>query len=768
METQHSEEYLSAMRRGQAKGSDTGGMHGYKGLSEVDIFRMAIEDNMTESEAYHEATGRTIVNPTEAQFTGPIQRDNTDLDVFLTNQSKRSDPKQGSEAWKAQREGKVTASLVGKLLRDDLKGGGAAGLAEKMITGKDLDDNFYLKRGREGEEFVKKSFEDTVGLRVEEAFFEENDELEGFGVSPDGYVFDEAGDAQGLAEFKYVSSNKKLQESYDQYYNQAQLQMAITGQEEVHFFRVNANTEEYLYDVIKADKSTQGELISRGKEALLLKEKVEGGDMAVLQQYKLSKKQQVDKEKSKATTYQPVSKEQNVPMTAYGASYSEASSKSGVQAAAYLNALEGATEAIETAAESMGEFDDIEMMGRGGATFQARKDTQAKQQNNIFNKMLKSINSLSDKFQDLGESAGGAGGSLTSMASKAAGAAMILAKAGIKGYDLASRGTDTMYSDLKAGRMLGLDAGEYESFAANAARDLGVTRQEVNTLLGEASEGAFAGRNPLSAFANYEREIKEVSMPGVLQGMKVFSPARRMELAKEGPAAYFRAVQEELMPQLGDDAFKVQAFSRMIGMPTMASIAPEVVNTTDSLFKPTRLIDAEATVAASSTVQTLREKVRTAGGKAGVTAMNIMAPAVDIVGDTALGAAGVFERSVDVFAEAINEFTAKDGIDGEDPYRNYKNSPEEIQKGRLKHYADLRAEKVLGSITPSTTGGLPIIPMSSMSDIRALPAGVYGADQNQDGKLDLQITVNKDGDVSYTGILEQGEHMQKVSGNDEQ
>jgi len=195
----------------------------------------------------------------KSEFVGPSPP--TDMVRYSHRIATNKPPEQGSPEWLAEREGLITASVVGDLL----KSGGVESTANKM--NEKLLDNFYLNRGKEGEAWVLDQFKRFTGLQTQEAFLEKGTkELEGFGASPDAYAFDKYGKGQGIVELKYVNSNERLEESYKKYYNQAQLQMAVTGEKKVHFFRVNAYTEQHLYDVIEEDKEVQKQLISRGRE----------------------------------------------------------------------------------------------------------------------------------------------------------------------------------------------------------------------------------------------------------------------------------------------------------------------------------------------------------------------------------------------------------------------------------------------------------------------------------------------------------------------
>lgn len=182
--------------------------------------------------------------------------------------------KQGSVGWLRQREGKITASTAGNLLTENGMDATVYTLARKRLGIEDADDDFlgnaHTREGNDGEDRAKAAFMSSKyaeGLTVEEAFFEENEKLPGFGVSPDGRLYDEEGKSAGLLELKYLSTGS-MEGALDKYTPQLQMQMAVTGESQTHFYALDKYTGEFVHELVHADPAMQAELKAKGFNAL--------------------------------------------------------------------------------------------------------------------------------------------------------------------------------------------------------------------------------------------------------------------------------------------------------------------------------------------------------------------------------------------------------------------------------------------------------------------------------------------------------------------
>ena len=135
------------------------------------------------------------------------------------------------------------------------------------------------------------------GLTMTEAFFEESDDpkLAGFGVSPDGRLWDDEGKSKGLLELKYLSSGS-MAGAVKKYTPQVQMQMAVTGETQTNFFALDKYTGEYVHEVIKADPAMQKELITAGTQALELGASLDYRGIQALEKKKKFKKNQPRKQ----------------------------------------------------------------------------------------------------------------------------------------------------------------------------------------------------------------------------------------------------------------------------------------------------------------------------------------------------------------------------------------------------------------------------------------------------------------------------------------
>jgi len=177
--------------------------------------------------------------------------------------------------WYAQRYGLATASSVKSVI------GGKkayANLVLKLaqdahgIKRDDIHANFDMWEGSKHEKRVRANFEKRIlsqreGERWEEAFFTKNKLYPGMGASPDGLIFDADNNLVGLTEFKLVRTGD-MSKQRNQYYDQMQFQMAITGAKQVDFFALHRYTNKYVHEIVEANPEYQKKLTDRVAEAI--------------------------------------------------------------------------------------------------------------------------------------------------------------------------------------------------------------------------------------------------------------------------------------------------------------------------------------------------------------------------------------------------------------------------------------------------------------------------------------------------------------------
>lgn len=299
-------------------GSDQGGKYSSEGMSDSDTYQSlrsqgyevydpdkVIEEPYASNKYLYEDNNLRLLNKDYVDtFVGPAdprpKEYNSDREAYLAYTEQRLSEgtlfEQGTEGWKDQRKGKLSASLTGTVARDGkskkfLSKEGQIMAAQNLIDPQPFVSNADIVEGQEYEDLARKSFEsmskkEGTGLTVEDAYFEENPNYEGMGVSPDGRVFDEAGKSHGLVEFKVHKTEAAMKKSLSTYMNQLQFQMAITGEDQVHFYRINRQTRKAEYDVVKADPALQKRIIEAGYKSIELAgegmEILRGGTSGVL------------------------------------------------------------------------------------------------------------------------------------------------------------------------------------------------------------------------------------------------------------------------------------------------------------------------------------------------------------------------------------------------------------------------------------------------------------------------------------------------------
>ena len=235
-------------------------------------------------------------------------------------------PKQGTKEWLAQRKGHITASTAAGLLKEGGIEERATELAmERLGTAESFTGNAHTREGTEGEDKAAAAFmasKHAKGLTMKEAFFETNKNIPNFGVSPDGRLYDDEGESAGLLELKYLSSGS-MEGAVKKYTPQVQMQMAVTGESQTHFYALDKYTGEYVHELIQADPIMQKQLITAGTQALELGSSLDNRGIQVLRKEIKSKKRkpraQVGAEEEGQQESIQLEEEVEEPMTAFQA-----------------------------------------------------------------------------------------------------------------------------------------------------------------------------------------------------------------------------------------------------------------------------------------------------------------------------------------------------------------------------------------------------------------------------------------------------------------
>lgn len=184
---------------------------------------------------------------------------------------------QGTDAWKALRCGKVTASRVSDVIAKTKSGYSAsranymAQLIAERLTGVVAESytNAAMQHGTETEPEARAAYEFYQSVTVEQVAFVPHPKIDQAGCSPDGLV-----DADGLVEIKCPQTATHLDTLLGQavpakYEAQMQFQMACTGRQWVDFVsydpRMPENMRLFIKRVPRNDKfiaEVEGEIAS--------------------------------------------------------------------------------------------------------------------------------------------------------------------------------------------------------------------------------------------------------------------------------------------------------------------------------------------------------------------------------------------------------------------------------------------------------------------------------------------------------------------------
>jgi putative phage-type endonuclease len=161
---------------------------------------------------------------------------------------------QGSDAWKALRCGKVTASRVADVVAKTKTGYSAsranylAQLIAERLTGTAAETymNAAMQHGTETEPEARCAYEFYQGVTVEQIAFVLHPKIDQAGASPDGLV-----GADGLVEIKCPNTATHLETLLGQavsakYADQMQFQMACTGRKWCDFVSYDPRMPEHM------------------------------------------------------------------------------------------------------------------------------------------------------------------------------------------------------------------------------------------------------------------------------------------------------------------------------------------------------------------------------------------------------------------------------------------------------------------------------------------------------------------------------------------
>jgi putative phage-type endonuclease len=166
---------------------------------------------------------------------------------------------QGSDAWKALRCGKVTASRVADIVAKTKTGYSAsranylAQLIAERLTGTVAESftNAAMQHGTETEPEARSAYEFYQGVTVEQIAFVAHPAIDQAGASPDGLI-----DGDGLVEIKCPNTATHLETLLGQavpgkYETQIQFQLACTGRQYCDFVSYDPRMPENMRLFIK-------------------------------------------------------------------------------------------------------------------------------------------------------------------------------------------------------------------------------------------------------------------------------------------------------------------------------------------------------------------------------------------------------------------------------------------------------------------------------------------------------------------------------------
>ena len=245
------------------QGSSTGGMYGDKAVTEA-------QDFVTEGKTINELIA-------EEEDIPRVESDLTRYqDLVASEQAAGRFAEQGTQAWKDERKGNISASWLPNATKkhrvDDL-----AMAHFRSVEGiETFRGNSDTQEGNDSEDKVRFAMMAHLNrgkpkeerMDFQEAFFRSRDDL-AIGASADGAMFNPDGSSSGGVELKYLSSGS-IKGAKKKYYEQMQFQMLVSGEDQTHFGVLNKDDNQFHYELIKADSETQERLLEESKAALAM------------------------------------------------------------------------------------------------------------------------------------------------------------------------------------------------------------------------------------------------------------------------------------------------------------------------------------------------------------------------------------------------------------------------------------------------------------------------------------------------------------------
>ena len=190
---------------------------------------------------------------------------------------------QGSDEWKAERLGKVTASRVADVIARTKSGWGAsranlmAALIAERLTGTPMESytNAAMVHGIDTEPQARDAYSFYAGVDVEQVGFIAHPTIEMSGASPDGLVGND-----GLVEIKCPSTATHIDTLLtgkipEKYITQMQWQMACTGRKWCDFVSFDPRMPESMRLFIKRVERDEKLIASLEKDVELFLREVE-------------------------------------------------------------------------------------------------------------------------------------------------------------------------------------------------------------------------------------------------------------------------------------------------------------------------------------------------------------------------------------------------------------------------------------------------------------------------------------------------------------
>jgi hypothetical protein len=169
---------------------------------------------------------------------------------------------QGTDGWKLDRAGHVTASQIANVRMKPKKDGSEcvgrrnykAQIVAEILSGKPCESSFFspdMQRGQELEQYARAAYEVREGVLVREVGFIKHPTIERAGCSPDGLVGDD-----GLVEIKAPKTAIHIEylladEVPADYRPQLIWQLAATRREWVDFISYNEELPPHLQLFVK-------------------------------------------------------------------------------------------------------------------------------------------------------------------------------------------------------------------------------------------------------------------------------------------------------------------------------------------------------------------------------------------------------------------------------------------------------------------------------------------------------------------------------------